>query len=66
MLICWYSLSNGMIADVVLRNLDLKFQDEQYQALMSWKRWELSQKWVVWLFADYDIRRCGMLFFIVQ
>ena len=45
----WYLPSNGTIANVVLHDLDLNFQSQKCETLIFQKRWEVSQKYVIWL-----------------
>ena len=45
----WYLPSNGTIANVVLRGLYQNFQGHKLETLISLKRWELSQKFVIGL-----------------
>ena len=53
----WYLPSNGTIVNVVLSDLDLKFQPHKFETLISQKPWELSQKMHHMTFAEVIIRQ---------
>ena len=44
-----YLPSNGIIANVVLRDLDLNFQDNKLKKVISWKS-NVAQKCMLWFF----------------
>ena len=39
----------SVIAKIALRDVDILFEDQNLQMLISMKSWELAQNWTEWL-----------------